>query len=133
MPQQTPAVARGIFEDTLQVANIPCLLTAATTTPVFTVPAGRRFILTGIIVHDPNGNAGATGTINVGSTGTSATSFLSAQALTALGTAAASTFMQVSSFATGASILAGGDVINVVPQTAVTGVTVMVDLLGYML
>lgn len=133
MAQQNPPVSPGVFADTVQVANVPCLLTSATTTSVFTVPAGKRFFLTGIVFHDPNGNAGGSGAVNVGSSGTSAANFLSAQALTALGTAAASTFMRVGTWATGALILGGGDVLQVVPSTAAAGVTVQCDIIGYLL
>jgi len=132
MAQNFPPVPFGSFQVGVQVANIPVLLTAATTTNVYTVPASKRFVITQVVAHDPNGNA-STATLNVGSVNTTANSQMAAVALTNLGTAAASTYTVTSALAAAAPILQGGDVVTIVPATAATGVTIQVDLIGYVL
>lgn len=131
MAQTNPPAAVGLFQETVQVANVAVSLTAAATTNVWTVPANKRFFLTSVTFHDPTADVHST-TVNVGSSGTSATNFLSAQALTGL-SAAGSTYSRFSATA-GATILGGGDVVQVaVNSNGVSGASVSCDVLGYFL
>lgn len=131
MPQSPPAGV-GSFEPTAVVTNVSCSLTAAASTTVYTVPNGRTFKMTAVCFHHPSADVGTAGTVNLGYDATAA-GFLSAQALTKLGTAAGGTMMVVAGgWATGAVVLNGGQAIKVAPGTAVSGATIQCDIIGYL-